>query len=599
MSDDPADVPAPWYRGRTFRSALWCGLTAAVAVLLVATWLPWQSDLSGWAVLSGSSQITFWPQRWIVVLIPVVAIGCVVALVWPVRAAYQVLVPATAIGTAFVWLSESHWLSRFEGSDRWIRWGTGATLIGFPVAFVLSVALLRLSARERPAGRATVAPVVAGALAVVLVAGLTVLGSSWYVGGFVAATTAQSTPAPQVTGSPGKALWQNDSKFTDGLTPVALAGNLVALGQGPQADIVVSDAATGVPRWHFSRLDGSPMSVTASADGRTVVAEYRTSADTTVIGLDAATGVPRWQWWAPPGVTNIVPLPDDIVAFDDDDHGTAMAIDPDTGRESWTVHGLWPAADDGDCRTGESTLGLDSGAGVASDADESVLMVPCSGLSRMVVRAVGRSGRVLWSATEPTVSRQINALPPAGTVFAVNASAAVLFNFNDSRLIVLNPATGRVNWTLDSENEQWFGLSGNVMVTGTNVNTKTVGLRLRDATTGRPTAAQPPAGVAADGPTGASTGDFGDTGVTARGGRAYVVANDPTGTPTLTVLDLSTARVAGSYPIGVTGGDPKTDVPDAVEPATGYAVVTLITDIRTNTRSTAHLADVAVRLPGN
>lgn len=610
---------------------LYCGLAAVVAVLLVAAWQPWQANLSGWALLSASGGLASVSgyEWWAVVLIPVTAVVCVLAMVRSTRAVRLPLLVVAAAGAACV-------LADAVGSaDRlvWLGWGMGAAVAGYPVVFVLGVVLVLLPAPERRVMRRPGTAAVAAAVAtVVVLSGAVWLGGSWYAARPVTATTADSAPPPPITGPAGRTLWQvgstrsDDAGSTmgtgtfganfltgpDGMAPVVLADGLVAVVDGPGATIVVRDVATGTQRWQYTRRDAALMSATASRDGQTLVATYDAgvgAVHAVSVGFDASTGVVRWQSWSPYDsvhvFSRVVTLPDAIVTVLPGDRGSASAIDPMTGRTLWSVHGLWSETSDQGCAS------ID--AGVAADADLTVLMVHCGteardGSPRLEMRAVDRSGRTRWAVTDPiSTPADGAAMFEFDSLLAVDANAVVVYHGDTRRVLVLDPTTGRTRWTMDDGTEQWVGIAGNAMLTATERFDNTgriVGsaqLRLRALATGTPLAAQPPSdlGLARPRTDAESALEYATTvrdDATVRDGRAYVLVNGRGGHAALAVLDVATARVTASYPLPlapVAHAVPNTPGPATVAPGDGYVIVT-----GTPTGGTK-LTSIVLRLPAN
>jgi hypothetical protein len=443
-------------------------------------------------------------------------------------------------------------------------------LIGYPVALVLSIVLFALPARPRVS--------VLGVVPAVVVAGLVVGGGGWYADGQVDATTA-TTAVPAVTGAPGRALGRLPQGVF-GLGPVPLANGLVVTGDQDAGEVTVIDAA-GTPRWHYTRHDAAPVSVTASRDEHTVVAVFQTPVRSTVLGFDAATGVPRWQWWAPLDATQVIALPDVVVAVRPHGHGTATAVDPSTGRQLWSLPNLWSPTEDGRCQvaqpnpgngpgdgnTAVTATGLSEDTAVASDADLTAVLVVCGDRPRLVVHAVDRSGRVRWTATYRRTPANTFQSNPAGELLAVSRGAVLVWNVHPNRIVALDPATGHVNWTTADDAQNWLAADDDTVVLAAAKNGR---LRQLDATTGKPTTTQPPATLTATAPeqpsitaTAIPGGATVHANLALRDGRLYVLATDPA---TLTVLDLRTDRVVGTYPL-------PTNDSAAVIPAPSYAVL--------------------------
>jgi outer membrane protein assembly factor BamB len=566
-----------------------CGLGAVVVVLFVGLWLPWRSDLSAWALLGSADSVGLFGRAWwVIVLVPVTLVLYLVALVWSRRWARLPLVLVTLVGTICALGSQG-----IVADDHlWIGWGVGAALIGYPLALLLSLALFVLSGRLRLVAGVRPSWVVAvlGVVPVVVAAGLVVAVGNAYPHRQVDATTA-GRAVPAVTGAAGRVLWQSDVSAL-ALGPVPLAGGLVVTGDPEAGEVAVLDAATGRQRWHYVRHDARPKSVTASRDQHTVLAVFETQARDTVLGFDALTGALRWQWWPPLDATQVVALSDVVVAVTPDDHGTAIAVDPVSGRQRWSLTNLWPAADDGTCQVPRAEAGDN---GVAADGDLTVVLAACAGPPRLVLHAVDGSGHQRWTTTYRL--KPFNSAPPLAELLGVSGGAVLLWTVAPDQVVALAPASGHVDWTVDSDVENWVAGDGDTVL----LITHPLPGRLRqvNAATGTPTTVQPPPGLPVtdqneippfvtnmlDG--GTVGGDF-----AVRDGRAYLLSVRPAGGTALVVLDLRSERIVATYPVPATGlGAAHTGAAVVLGP--GYVVVTTNPE-----RPTGRLVNVALRLPG-
>ncbi|XVS67883.1 PQQ-binding-like beta-propeller repeat protein [Actinosynnema sp. CA-299493] len=132
--------------------------------------------------------------------------------------------------------------------------------------------------------------------------------------------------------------WQPPAR----LVGVVAAGHGVAVGTEDGA-VVGLDGADGRPQWRYARFGALLLSVSASPDGRSVLALFdrgRQPPRRLLVGLDADTGTPRFERAVEGralgqnlfvGATSVVTA----------DSGGVSADDPGTGEERWR----WPRPD--------------------------------------------------------------------------------------------------------------------------------------------------------------------------------------------------------------------------------------------------------------
>ncbi|HVW43492.1 MAG TPA: PQQ-binding-like beta-propeller repeat protein [Amycolatopsis sp.] len=468
---------------------------ALAAALLVAPWLPWQEHKTGWALLSqgGFADLT-------------VAVVCVVpaAVAWACtlarrsRWAGATAAIVTGIGTVAVF-------SELSGGPQWPGTGLGMAVMAFPALLLAGIPVAvtadrRVPQRVRPAPAATVIVV-----AVLAVAGVS-YGGTWYAGRDLTSTTATASGADSPAGPAGRVLWSTMSGLDT--TAIMLPGGLVAVRNLAGADISVRDSATGAERWQYTRRGASLSDLVLSGDGRTLVAVY-TVKDHVAVGLDAATGTIRWQQAF--GDT-FLPLSAALVHLDGNGF---TAYDPGTGRPGWHL----PLTQQFCGNTGS----------IAADAGLLVALAPCVSLPNTKsgdVIAVDAEGRIRW--TTPTQGQAQDS--SSGQIALVSTDAIVAST--GSQAFVLDPATGRVRWTVDPTVDTIQAVGDTVALTSANGR-----VTLRDAMTGRPTAAQPPADLV---PAASSVAD-----AAMLDGRAYILL---TGARLhLAVVDLASGRILGDY----------------------------------------------------
>lgn len=497
------------------RSLPTAAVVVALLALVVAPWLPWQTDVTGWGELAATQARlrTSGEQTALFALVPTVLLW-VVALVWPVRLAVRAAELVTAVGTVFLLFTA---IRPPEGQE-WPGVGMGLAVFGYPVALVAGLAFdVVVSRHGRPPVRALAALVTV----VVLGAGIG-YGVHWYSADrLLDRTTSAAAPAAPVPDEPGTVLWQNALAGGVVTSPSAmLAGGLVALRTAP-GEVVVRDAGTGAERWHYARGGTAEGGLAASDDGRTVLADFVVRDRDFVVALDSATGNVRWQRWQPAGTQTILLPTAALTLFPDNVHAygeSAEADDPATGARLWSSNlGQW-------CQGPQAMTGV---------AGLTIVLTPCGGdgTGTSGVRAIGSTGRVRW-----TGPAQKGGEDAPSSFLQSNASALVVYGPTNVEL--LNPATGRVPWAL----------KGSLVAAGGGrallVEGETPGaghLVVRDLATGvladiQPTAAAlpPDSSVAA---------------ADIRGDQAYLLVKKGPDGMSVTDVDLRSGRLVGSWPV--------------------------------------------------
>lgn len=200
--------------------------------------------------------------------------------------------------------------------------------------WALAVALLAISlagcAGQAVAPTPTATPITADArLAGQLVYVTVGLSAGLSTPGLVEALNAQT----------GAVVWKAQTYTTSG-KPVVAGGTLyVAADDGT---VRAFDAATGAPRWSFTRTVGVSSQLGldgyVAVSGDTVIV---TSDSGAVYALDAATGKQRWLYTLPTPQTNIYTTP--VIAFglvyfgSGSFSGAVYALDLATGKVQWTA----------------------------------------------------------------------------------------------------------------------------------------------------------------------------------------------------------------------------------------------------------------------
>ncbi|TNC22225.1 outer membrane protein assembly factor BamB family protein [Amycolatopsis alkalitolerans] len=504
-----------------------------VIALVVAPWLPWQEQKTGWALLSGKS---FADLALAVVFGLAAVVAWLITLTRRSRWAGTTAVLITGIGAAAVLTAA------LSGGPGWPGLGLGLAVVALPALLILAIPVT-LTCDRRVPKKITTSKAGAVLLAVVLAASAVGYGANWYTTRVLTSTTAAAAPAGVPEGPPGKALWTVSAGPDAGA--VVLPGGLVALKHVEGTDVEVRDAATGAERWQYTRRGASLSDLVLSDDGSTLIAVYRVN-DYVAVGLDPVTGAVRWHQSFS---DTFLPLPGALVHLGDKQ---ISAYDPDTGRPMWHL----PLAQKFCGNTGS----------LAAAAGLLVALAPCVSVPPAKtgdVVAIDMSGRIRWTA--PTQSQAQDSSSSQVTV--VNRDAVVVSLASAMRALVVDPATGHVRWNADTNTETVQAVGDGVALTATNGR-----IALRNAVTGAPSSAQPPAELM---PTGASV-----AAATINGARAYILLDGDH--PRLAVVDTATGRALGSYalPGKVSSG--------TVQPtSTGTTVVTaqngsstLITAIR-------------------
>lgn len=555
----------PTVAGTIVRFVLGSGLASAVVLLFVSGFLPWEAGYSGWALLNVPADVVSGAQGTAVLLtVPALLFG-LGSLRRPTLPLRILALLATGAGTVCAWWDV---LAPDQG-QQWPGLGFGLAVAGYPLAFAASLVLTVLRRQQWGSTRVVLGRTLGlrggfGLVGVVVFALVIGVGGVWYSSGWVDASTASATAAPAPTGKPGTVLWRltgavypdGPDSLDDSTVAVALPGNLVAVEHGAGGDLVVRDAATGAPRWHYTRRGERLAHLAVSADGRTVVAFYTFRALGEVFGLDAATGAVRWQRsadWLPDG--EVTAVPGALVAVSADNQVTAL--DPDTGSALWTINSLGSA--DNGCGVPLN--------GIGGTTTVTVLVTQCDLTETVTVRAVNATGRTLWTVVNPGGAPSDSDSNAERSVLAVDASSVVLATGDQQKFVVLNAATGAVRW---SGAEPFVGLAGATVLTATNLSATDLDgdLRLREAATGALAANQPmpPLPLAGD-----------DTNTaTNYAGRVYLLTNPGDSEANLVELDPNTARVLVSYPVPLTGvaGVPSAAfLPSSISPTAGYTLV--------------------------
>jgi outer membrane protein assembly factor BamB len=584
----------PTLPGVIVRFLLACALAALVILLVISGWLTWELNISGWSLLTDANGdvVSDW-QGVAVVTTAATGVLWLLTLLRSNRTTRFLLVLPLILGSLGALLEAVH----PQDGQQWPGAGFGIAVICFPAALVIALIRSFLPRIQRGGMRVVLGqigrPIALAGLAVALVFG-GVLGYASYWWGVqrpVDASTAAAGGVPAVGGAAGSTLWQVSGPLTpygadaptDSLASAVLAGGLVAIEHGPAGDIAVVDAASGAPRWHFNRPGATLSYLSASADGRTLVAYYLARQRTVTIGFDAATGSVRWQQFSGwEDDSEVTALPNAIVSIGYDDHGTATAVDPASGKQLWSVAQLWDEDDDSTCPAEDSSV-----AGADSLSGLTVVLAECIDPGRLEVRAIDSTGRVRWRLPDLIGPRDSS---DQATVLAVSSSVVLIDTGVNHQIDALDPTTGRVLWSMNGGSEKFVALDDSFVLTATGPDNKGR-FHVRSATTGALTAAQPPAGLVPP--------DEASAAGSVLSGRAYLLVENPDATGSLAVLDLRTGKVVGSYPVSlepVAGLTFAAYLPGTASPGGGVVMVTGVTG---GSQGIDRLTSLAVRVPGS
>jgi outer membrane protein assembly factor BamB len=208
--------------------------------------------------------------------------------------------------------------------------GPAAPLLAVGCAAVLVAAvLLAVTPPARPRHGSVVRqalPAAAALVTVIAVATVAELAALRWIP--VDATTAERVDPAAVPDEPTRVRWSWPT--SDRLRGAVAAGPGVIVAAGDR--VVALDGPTGAQRWHHRWVGAEVRGLTATPDGRTVVAEVRPGgqSSTAVFAFDAHTGEVRWS--RHPGFEYLDATDHALVSYDGTEQ---VGIDPGSGEELW------------------------------------------------------------------------------------------------------------------------------------------------------------------------------------------------------------------------------------------------------------------------
>jgi outer membrane protein assembly factor BamB len=304
------------------------------------------------------------------------------------------------------------------------------------VALLAATVLLAVPAPVPARRRSVARQALPAAVALVTVAAAAVAldVAGWRIP--VEATTAERVDPAGVPDPPGAVSWTStwpiellNERLPDPVEVVA-AGAGVVVASGDR--VVALDGSTGAERWHYRRAGTRIFGLTASPDGRTVVAdidaggEERSSGE--LFAFDANTGEVRWSRpseWGAAATDHVL-----VVARLD---SSLVGVDLGSGEE------LWDWAPPAGCE--------DNGAGHRSP-DAVLVPVVCrdraGAESATLIGIDDRTGTERWRYTAPGVTGSY-ALSDAELTTAPDGRAAMYRPRDpDTDPVLLDAATGAV-----------------------------------------------------------------------------------------------------------------------------------------------------------
>lgn len=403
-------------------------LALALLALVVAPWLPWQTDVTGWGVLSDAqSSVGEVVAVWALGPTVLAWAAVLVQLAFDRRSALTMRLAEVVnlVGTGFLVFT----VLEPPNDETAPGIGMGLAVFAFPAALVAGFVLDLMRENGTPRLSWT-------ALITVVVLGVAIgFASVWFFSGRIvdATTTRAGTTAAQPGTDPaGTVVWSQSlvDDDPDGPAVTALADGWVALRTRP-GKIVVRDLVTGTEQWHYARSGVAMGGMVASEDGRTLLVDFAARHRDLVVAFDSATGEVRWQRWQPETTsTFLLPTavltlyPDHVVAYGHQ----ATADDPATGGQLWSQSlGQW-------CHQPAALAGV---------ASTTVVLTPChtdgrqASTSELGVRAIGRDGRIRW---QHNVSRGL----PVEETSVVLADPRVVAVRAPGDFAVYDPASGNL-----------------------------------------------------------------------------------------------------------------------------------------------------------
>lgn len=263
----------------------------------------------------------------------------------------------------------------------------------------------------------------------------------------------------------GVVRWKTDTGGTGGTPSMANGAVYMASEDG---SIRALDAATGKPRWSYTRTVGisgqSGYDGYATASGDTV---YVTSDSGALFALDAATGKPRWiaTWPSPTDTLYAAPVVDGGVVFvaAGGPDGGAYALDATTGKTVWkTSHILGfdarPLAADGAVyfasQSADTLVALDEKTGATrwSTGSSGIVSAPVAGAGLVYVAGADEIIRA-FNATDGTPAWTFQtggsaAVPLFATGAAMALDGGTLYAGAQGGMVyALDAATGKQRWS--------------------------------------------------------------------------------------------------------------------------------------------------------
>lgn len=265
----------------------------------------------------------------------------------------------------------------------------------------------------------------------------------------------------------GLPLWKASTAVTAGEAIISRGSLYIGAADGT---VRAFDAATGAPRWSFTRKIG--VSLQQGQDGYVALSGgtlYVSSDGGAVYALDPATGKQRWLYTLPTQGNHIYTTP--VVAFglvyvtSGGLTGAVYALDARTGKLRWSasqaggfdgqpvVAGdtLYVGANDPDtfhaynAKTGASLWSYDMGTQVHSGAVVSPDLIYVAGLDGHITALSATTHAPTW--TFATAGNAPQALVPTGAAMTLDGQQLYVGSVGGD-VYALNAATGKPTWTV-------------------------------------------------------------------------------------------------------------------------------------------------------